>query len=88
MLRTDQPPLRDYYCKEEYGYNDTRFHPRSCLEFLTFDGKDPQSWLHCCETFFCGQNTSERRRVWYALTHLFGAAQLWFSRLELTAGTP
>jgi hypothetical protein len=60
-----------------------------CLEFPSFDGKeDPLPWLNRFETFFRGQNTSERRRVWYAAMHLTGSAQLWYAHLELTSGTP
>jgi hypothetical protein len=82
------PPPRDYF-HEEDDYNDTRFHPRACLEFPTFDSKeDPLPWLNRCETFFRGQNTPERHRVWYAAMHLAGAAQLWFYRLEMTSDTP
>jgi hypothetical protein len=59
------------------------------LEFPSFDGKeDPLLWLNRCETFFRGQNTPERRRVWYVAMHLTGSAQLWYARLELTSGTP
>lgn len=57
---------------------DPSFHPRARLKFSTFDGKeDPLLWLNRCETFFKGQNTPERHRVWYATY-----------RLELTGGTP
>jgi hypothetical protein len=86
-FRPDPPP-RNPFREEEDDYADTRFHPRARLEFPTYDGKeDPLPWLNRCETFR-GQNTPERRRVWYVAMHLTGSAQLWYYRLELTAGTP
>jgi len=73
---TFRPPPRDRF-REEDDYVDSHFHPRVHLEFPTFDGKeDPLPWLNRCETFFRGQNTPERRRVWYAAMHLTGTAQL------------
>jgi hypothetical protein len=74
---------------DEDQNDDNRFHPRVCLEFPTFDGKEePLPWLNRCETFFRGQGTPETRRGWYAAMHLTGVAQLWYARLELTEGTP
>jgi hypothetical protein len=92
------PPPKDRYGPPPYAHRgpydddddfDNRFHPRVRLEFLSFDGKeDPLPWLNRCEMFFRGQNTPERRRVWYAAMHLTRSAQLWYARLELTSGTP
>jgi hypothetical protein len=75
--------------REEDDFTNSRFHPCVRLEFPTYDGKeDPLPWLNRCETFFRSQGTPERRRVWYTTMHLTCAAQLWYYRLELTAGTP
>jgi len=88
---TFRPPPRPEHTfrpPEEDDYVDSHFHPCVRLEFPTFDGKeDPLLWLNRCETFR-GQNTPERRRVWYAAMHLTGTAQLWYARLELIGGTP
>ena len=72
---------------EDEDTADPRFHPRTRIEFPTFDGKDPLPWLNRCETLFRCQITPERRRIPYASLHLTGSAQLWFNRLELTSGT-
>lgn len=88
-LRKEWPPPCDYYREEDDDYTDTWFHPRPHLESPIYDGEeDPLPWLHHCETFFHGQNTPGRCRVWYASMHLSGATQFWFYRLELTASTP
>jgi hypothetical protein len=85
------PPERPFEMRgfQDDHLDDSRFHPRVRLEFLSFDGKDdPLPWLNRAETFFQGQNTLEAHRVWYAAMHLIGAAQLWYARLELTVGMP
>jgi hypothetical protein len=85
-------PREQFVDRQEIGgdhHDDSCFRPRVRLEFPCFDGKeDPLPWLNRCKTFFQGQGTPEDRWVWYAAMHLTGAAQLWYVRLELTAGTP
>lgn len=85
---TDPPP-RNPYSEEEEDYTDNCFNPHVCLDFSTFNGKDdPLRRINRCETFFKGQNTPKRYRVWYVVMHLTGSAQMWYYRLELIAGTP
>lgn len=62
------PPPPEPHLEDEDDYADPRFHPRVLYDVRRSCG------LTAARRSFRDQITPDRRRVWYATVHLFGAA--------------
>ncbi|XP_052203044.1 uncharacterized protein LOC127808510 [Diospyros lotus] len=62
--------------------NRPAFKPR--LQFPTFSGEDPISWLNRANLFFKSQDMSSKEKVEYAAYYLEGEASHWWQWLSCT----